>query len=39
MTSLLIKNGHVVDPANKIDGPMDILVKDGKTTLKPVPIF
>jgi dihydroorotase len=30
MTSLLIKNGHMVDPANKIDGPMDILVVDGK---------
>lgn len=30
MTTLLIKNGHVVDPANKIDEPRDILVKDGK---------
>jgi dihydroorotase len=30
MTSLLIKNGHVIDPANKIDGVFDVLVKDGK---------
>ncbi|MDR3424362.1 MAG: dihydroorotase [Alphaproteobacteria bacterium] len=30
MTSLLIKNGHVVDPANHIDSAMDILVEDGK---------
>lgn len=30
MTSLLIKNGHVVDPANKIDTVMDVLVVDGK---------
>ena len=29
-TSLLIKNGHVVDPANDIDEPRDILVVDGK---------
>ncbi|MFH0732559.1 MAG: dihydroorotase [Candidatus Omnitrophota bacterium] len=27
---LLIKNGHVVDPANKIDGVMDILVEGEK---------
>lgn len=27
---LLIKNGHVVDPANKIDGVYDILVEDAK---------
>jgi dihydroorotase len=30
MTTLLIKNGHVIDPANGIDRPMDILVADGK---------
>lgn len=30
MTRLLIKNGHVIDPANGIDRPMDILVADGK---------
>ncbi|SFG27255.1 dihydroorotase [Lachnospiraceae bacterium C7] len=27
---ILIKNGRVIDPLNKIDGIMDILVKDGK---------
>ena len=27
---LLIKNGHVVDPANKIDGNYDILVENNK---------
>jgi len=27
---LIIKNGHVVDPANKIDEVMDILVEGGK---------
>ncbi|MDP6685919.1 MAG: dihydroorotase [Candidatus Omnitrophota bacterium] len=27
---LLIRNGHVIDPANKIDGVMDIFLKDGK---------
>lgn len=27
---ILIKNGHVVDPANKIDAEMDVLVEDGK---------
>lgn len=27
---LLIKNGHVLDPKNKIDGTMDVAIKDGK---------
>jgi dihydroorotase len=27
--SLLIKGGHVIDPANRIDGPMDVLLRDG----------
>ena len=27
---LLIKNGHIIDPANKIDGVMDILIEGGK---------
>jgi dihydroorotase len=27
---LLIKGGHVIDPANAIDGSMDVAVKDGK---------
>ncbi len=26
---ILIKNGHVVDPKNKIDGPMDVLIENG----------
>jgi len=29
MSKLLIKNGHLVDPKNKIDETMDILVEDG----------
>jgi dihydroorotase len=28
--SLLIKGGHVVDPAAKINAPMDILLRDGR---------
>ena len=27
---LLIRNGHVIDPKNKIDSKMDLAVKDGK---------
>ncbi|NQU73610.1 MAG: dihydroorotase [Candidatus Omnitrophica bacterium] len=27
---ILIKNGHVVDPANKIDGQLDVFIEDGK---------
>lgn len=30
MTSYLIKNGHVIDPANKVDEVADILVSGGK---------
>jgi dihydroorotase len=30
MMNILIKNGHVIDPANKIDGKRDILVSNGK---------
>ena len=29
---ILIKNGHVIDPANKIDKKMDVAVKDGVIT-------
>lgn len=29
---LLLKGGHVIDPKNQIDSPMDIAVKDGKIT-------
>ena len=28
--SLLIKNGRVIDPAEKIDAPMDVLLRDGR---------
>jgi dihydroorotase len=28
-TSLLIKGGHLIDPAAKIDAPMDVLLRDG----------
>jgi len=28
--SLLIKGGHVIDPANRIDAAMDILLRDGR---------
>jgi len=28
-SSLLIKGGHVIDPAAKIDAPMDVLLRDG----------
>jgi len=28
--SLLIKGGHVIDPANHIDAPMDVLLRDGR---------
>jgi dihydroorotase len=29
-TSLLIKGGHLIDPANKIDALMDVLLRDGQ---------
>src|SRR6202023_4166827 len=28
--SLLIKGGHLIDPAAKIDAPMDVLLSDGR---------
>ena len=28
--SLLIKGGHVIDPAAKLDAPMDVLLRDGQ---------
>jgi dihydroorotase len=28
--SLVIKGGHLIDPAQKIDGPMDLLLRDGR---------
>jgi dihydroorotase len=30
--SLLIKGGHVIDPANRIDALMDVLLRDGHVT-------
>jgi len=30
---IVIKGGHVIDPKNNIDGPMDIAVRDGKIVL------
>ena len=29
MSLLLIKNGRVIDPANKVDSNVDVLVRDG----------
>ena len=29
-TSLLIHGGHLIDPASRIDAPMDVLLKDGR---------
>src|SRR5260370_40765996 len=29
-TSLLIKGGHLIDPAARSDAPMDVLLKDGR---------
>lgn len=29
-SSLLIKGGHVIDPAARLDAPMDVLLKDGR---------
>lgn len=30
LMNILIKNGHIIDPANKIDEKLDLLVSDGK---------
>ena len=30
MKSILIQGGHVVDPANQIDGEADVFIQDGK---------
>jgi len=30
MTTLLIANGHLIDPKNGIDAPMDLLIREGK---------
>lgn len=31
--SIVIKGGHVIDPKNNIDGPMDVAIKDGKIAM------
>jgi dihydroorotase len=30
MSDLLIKNGHAIDPASGLDGPRDVLLRDGR---------
>ena len=30
MSSLLLTGGHVIDPANRLDAPADVLIRDGK---------
>jgi dihydroorotase len=30
MTTLIIRKGHLIDPASGIDGPKDLLLKDGR---------
>ena len=30
MTALVIRGGHLIDPAAGVDGPKDILLKDGR---------
>ncbi|MGH9496367.1 MAG: dihydroorotase [Candidatus Sulfotelmatobacter sp.] len=35
--SLLIKGGHLIDPASKINAPMDILLRDGRVAEIAVP--
>lgn len=30
--NILIKNGHIVDPANKVDEKLDVLVSDGRVS-------
>ena len=31
--NIVIKEGHVIDPKNNIDGVMDVAIKDGKIAL------
>jgi dihydroorotase len=30
MTALVIRGGYLIDPAAGVDGPRDVLLKDGK---------
>lgn len=32
MSETLILNGHLIDPANRVDGPRDLLLRDGRVT-------
>lgn len=32
MSTILIRGGHLIDPAASIDGPMDMVLKDGRVT-------
>ena len=33
MVVLIITNGRVIDPANNIDGQLDVIVEDGRVTI------
>ena len=37
MSDLLIVNGHVIDPASGVDGPRDVLVRDGRIAAVEMP--
>jgi dihydroorotase len=37
MSDLLMLGGHVIDPAQGIDGPMDVLIRDGRVAAIEVP--
>ncbi|HVM93085.1 MAG TPA: dihydroorotase [Terriglobales bacterium] len=36
-SSLLIAGGHLIDPASRVDAPMDVLIKDGRVADVAVP--
>ncbi len=37
MSELLIRGGHAIDPANGVDGPRDVLVRDGRVAAVEMP--
>ena len=37
MNNLTIRNGRVIDPANKVDAMRDVFVRDGKIAAEPAP--
>ncbi|MBI5820092.1 MAG: dihydroorotase [Verrucomicrobia bacterium] len=37
MNNLTIRNGRVIDPANKVDAVRDVFVRDGKIAAEPAP--